>query len=111
MYKILLISAVLTIAAACSSSKKVVPSQPDIVKVNAVYPDLTLADFNQGKILYGEKCIACHALKNPTSLTPERWPSMVADMTNKANKNAMRIDPTQEALIIKYLVTVSTPAK
>lgn len=111
MNKIILFSAFLTITAACSSSKKVVPSQPDAAKVNSVYPELTLADFNQGKMLYGEKCTACHALKSPTSLTPERWPSMVADMTNKANKRELRIDPNQEALIIKYLVTMSTPAK
>jgi hypothetical protein len=96
---------------ACSTMKTAELSQQDVDKVKPLYPNYTLAQLNEGKALYSEKCTLCHALKDPNSESSKKWPVIVSEMTNMANQKTLTISPKQEDLILKYLVTMTTPSK
>lgn len=98
----------ISLLAACSTNKTVELSQNEINKVIALYPNYILAALNQGKALCSENCTLCHKLRNPTSETSEKWKVIVRNMTEMANEKAVAINPKQEDLILKYLVTIST---
>jgi cytochrome c5 len=111
MKKTILLVSTIVFLVACTTMKNAELSQQDVDKVKPLYPNYTLAELNQGKSLYGEKCALCHSLKSPTSETPAKWKKIVREMTEMANEKAMTIDPIQEEMILRYLVTMTTPAK
>lgn len=90
----------------CAASKIAIPTQADADRAKAKYPDITVADLSEGKMLYEEKCTTCHGLYKPSSHTAQAWNSIVPEMTRKANKNTTKINPAQEKLILQYLVTM-----
>ena len=96
---------------ACSTLKTAALTQQDVDKVKPLYPNYTLADLNEGKTLFSEKCTLCHSLKNPNSEYSKKWPHIVAEMTNMANEKTLTISPKQEDLILKYLITMTTASK
>lgn len=111
MKKSILYVSAICLLVACSTMKTAELSQKDVDKVKPIYPNYTLAELNEGKTLYAEKCTLCHSLKNPTSESSAKWPHIVAEMTNMANEKTLTISPKQEDLILKYLVTMTTPSK
>ena len=61
-YYFIVLTALLT---ACSA-KLIAPTQTDVDRVATTYPGYSLADLNQGKMLFGQTCSRCHPLKSPT---------------------------------------------
>jgi hypothetical protein len=94
--------------AGCASVQLLTPGQSDVERVKTKYPDYTLAELNQGKILYEENCGNCHSLKKPSSESEQEWNKIVPEMAKKADKKGIKIDPKQQELILKYLITMST---
>ncbi|MBX7240802.1 MAG: hypothetical protein K1X92_03565 [Bacteroidia bacterium] len=96
---------------ACSP-KLAMPRQENIEKVVAVHPDYTLSDVKEGRTLYAQHCGSCHALKNPTAYTEEKWNTLVPIMSKKANKKAGKeiVTPQSSDKILKYLITMTTTA-
>lgn len=86
-------------------------SQADVERVKELYPNYTLAELNQGKTLFDEKCTICHGSKSPTSETPAKWKKIVPEMSVMANAKVEVINSVQENLILKYLITMSMPSK
>lgn len=102
------IIALAMIFVACSP-KIVTPMQADIDRVAAKHPTYTLANVQQGKVLYEQQCTACHGLKKPTAYSEAAWQKIVPNMVIKANKKAGKqaISPAQQALILEYLLTMT----
>jgi mono/diheme cytochrome c family protein len=61
--------------------------------------DATLADLQQGKDIYSNKCGQCHKLPKPESHTQEQWTKIIEKMAPKA-----KLDKSQTELVHKYLV-------
>lgn len=94
----------------CSASKKAASlSQSDVDRVQDKYPNYTLAELNEGKLLYENHCGNCHGLKPLDSQTEEGWKKIVPPMVKKANKKSGNaIDERGEDLILKYVVTMGS---
>ena len=108
MKKVLFIlSAIIFIS--CASTKITTPTDADVQRGKATYPDLTMEAVNTGKMHFEQQCANCHKLKNPASKTTEQWKKTVPRMAAKAEKKAgkMVIDqPTQES-ILRYLAAMA----
>lgn len=111
MKKFVILSLALYIVG-CSASKNVVAlSQSDVDRVQDKYPGYTLAELNEGKVLYEKHCGNCHGLKALNSQTEEGWQKIVPPMVKKVNrKEGIEIGARGEDLILKYAVTMG-PAK
>lgn len=95
----------------CSAVKLLPSTQSDVERGKATYPDLTMAQLEEGKALFQEKCTMCHGLKNPRKKDAAGWNKTVPIMVKRANKTEVRIDPKQQELITKYLVTMCNAPK
>ncbi len=96
----------------CTASKSVVSmTQADVDRVSTKFPGYSLADLNEGKMLYEKHCASCHALKPLDSQTEQGWRDVVPPMVVKANKKEGNVlDARGEDLILKYVITMG-PAK
>lgn len=101
------IFAIALLAISCATVKLQTPAASDIDRVKSSHPDYTLAEVNEGKTLYEQKCVACHGLKNPASETAAEWNHIVPEMVQKASRKGISIDSKQQELILKYLITMS----
>ncbi len=93
---------------ACTATKALGPSQADVDRMQSKFNGYTLADLTQGKALYEGNCGTCHALFDPNSRGEEQWKGVVPPMVQKVNKKQKALDASQEELILKYLITMST---
>ena len=100
----------LLIITACSV-KLMTPIQSDVDRVSHKFPGYSLAELEQGKANYENKCTMCHGLKNPKSESEEEWRKIVPNMVKAANKKTETIDPKTEESILKYVITMSSAPK
>lgn len=91
--------------AACSGSAVPRPSAADAVRGSAHFPDLTLAQLNEGRTLYVSRCGSCHALKRPAELRPEQWQTEVLEMRDK---NGVKLSDPEAQSIIRYLAVAAS---
>jgi cytochrome c5 len=108
-----LILILIVVLTACSSAKLLTPAQSDVDRVSVKYPGFTLADLNEGKAMFEQTCNRCHRLKDPASRSEDKWNKIVPQMIGKLNKKEGRevVDDKQQAIILKYLVTMSSAPK
>jgi len=92
------------------SVKLAAPEQSDVDRVTSKYPGYSLAELNDGKILFQQTCDRCHHLKNPRSRDEDKWNKIVPVMIKRLNKKEGKevIDGDKQAEILKYLVTMSS---
>ena len=110
MKKTILTSAVI-ILTACASTKTTPPTQADITRIQDKFPNYSLTELNNGKLLYEQHCNNCHLLKKPTSRTEEQWKKIVPEMTAKVNKKTVLLDEKKQESVLKYLITMSSRPK
>lgn len=92
---------------ACSATKLITPSQEDADRGSQKFQGYTMSDLEQGKAIYESHCNKCHKYKVPESRDEAKWDHIIPEMAKKA-----KLDSTQESLVLKYVVTMSThPAK
>ncbi|NVK26703.1 MAG: hypothetical protein HWE14_01600 [Flavobacteriia bacterium] len=96
--------------AACGSAKLVAPTQAHVDRASEIYPGYTLAQMNEGKGLYEQKCDKCHGLKDPTAFSPDRFMEVTPKMVEMANERQQVISSEEAELIEKYLVTAAMGA-
>ena len=94
--QVLLVVALL-IAAGCTkkggdTSSLYTPTSSDVT-ANA-----TLAELQQGRSLYIDKCNSCHGLYNPDSNTPSGWRSILSSMAPRTGMSTSEVQ-----LVTKYL--------
>jgi cytochrome c5 len=96
------------IFASCASSALLTPTQSDVDRVITKYADYSLAELNQGKILFEKHCGNCHALKKPNSHTEAEWELIVPRMVKKVNKKEnITMDAASQERILRYVITMS----
>ena len=103
----------IVILTACSSAKLLTPAQSDVDRVSAKYPGYTLAELNEGKAMFEQTCSRCHRLKDPASRNEDKWNKIVPQMIGKLNKKEGKVvvDDKQQAIILRYMVTMSSAPK
>ena len=107
-----LVFACVVVLASCASSKLATPTQKDVDRVHAQYPNYTLADLTQGKTLYTQHCGQCHKLENPMAKTAEQWNGIVPAMVKKVNKKeGNALGAKEQDLILKYVLTMRSAKK
>ncbi|MCX6182995.1 MAG: hypothetical protein NT150_13830 [Bacteroidetes bacterium] len=102
MKKLFILSAVLILAACGAAVKLATPTETDVDKGKSIYPNLTLAELNKGKLAYETNCAGCHGLKDPVKYSESKLLQVVPPMAKKA-----KIDKDTEAIILKYMLTMS----
>ncbi len=65
----------------------------------------TLAELNQGRAYFMEKCGECHRMPAPSKLPADKWSPVLDDMQVKAARKSITITNEQKALIYKYLTS------
>ena len=95
----------------CKATLLLVPTESDVERGKSKYPDYTLTQLSQGKLLYEQNCQSCHNLKKPTSRTEEEWKAIVPNMSKQVNKTSMVLKNTEQELILRYLVTMGLTKK
>jgi cytochrome c len=106
MKRIFIVSMVIFLSAC--SAKLLVPTQADADRGTEKYPNVTLAQLNDGKKLFEEQCANCHGYKNITKSSDEEWADVIPKMVKKANKKAGKevIDANGQDLILKYVMVM-----
>ena len=90
--------------AACGGSPYPQPTTADASRGAAHFPDLTLAELQQGRSLYVSRCGSCHALKPPAELPPQQWQAEVSEMREK---NGVKLSDAEAQAIVRYLAVAS----
>ncbi len=91
--------------AACGGSAMPQPTAADASRGTAQFPDLTLAELEQGRSLYVSRCGSCHTLKRPSELAPQQWDHEVAEMREK---NGVELSDAEARAIVRYLTVAAT---
>ena len=105
MKKFLIISSAILLVA-CAAYKPIAPAQADADRAAKISPGVTLADLNEGKVIFETKCHKCHSLKKPFKKTDDEIEAALPKMAKRA-----KLDDRQEKLVLDYLLTMAgTPA-
>jgi cytochrome c5 len=94
-----------TALAACGGSSLPRPTAADASRGAAHFPDLTLAELEQGRSLYVSRCGSCHSLKPPSELAPQQWDQEVTEMREK---NGVKLSDAEARAIVRYLTVSAT---
>lgn len=101
------------ILSACSSSRSTTgstsaPTQADVQRIQAKFPDATLAKLEAGRLSYEQDCQTCHALKDPKDYSEERIRMIVPVMAEKANNKAgtVVVNSEEEVAIMQYMIAI-----
>ena len=62
----------------------------------------TAERWHQGEVLFSSRCQRCHALPDPASVAPDRWPTEVREMSRQSG-----LSGDQTAIIADYLVAAA----
>lgn len=111
--KVIKYGVVLSIAflASCGSAQLASPTTSDVERVSAANPDLTLAELTKGYELYSANCNKCHGLEDPKAYTEEEWRRLVPAMVPKANRKGSTLTPSDENLILQYVLAMGPHAR
>jgi len=88
---------------ACAAYKPLTPTQSDADRAAMTNPAITLANLNEGKTIFEDKCHKCHSLKKPFNKSEEEIKDALPVMAKRA-----KLDSNQEDLVLQYLLTMTT---
>jgi hypothetical protein len=91
----------LLLAGGCAS-RLPPPTDADVLRASARWPETTLASLSRGRSLYIDHCSGCHALHLPTERPPSAWPAIVTEMQERS-----RLDAEKSTVLVRYLVTAA----
>ncbi len=78
------------------------PTELDVARVKDKWPDLTLAQLQEGQQIFKARCHKCHGLRAADHEPPGDWPHVLNTMAKKA-----KLTPEERAHVERYLVTMS----
>ncbi len=107
MKRIAILSLTVFVFACSGSTKYLIPTQADADRVTSKYPGMTLDQLSEGHSLYKKNCKLCHGLKNPSNFNEAKLTKVVPGMVKMAKEKGSQINDDQQALLLKYLVTMS----
>jgi mono/diheme cytochrome c family protein len=82
------------------------PTSQDAEWASRRWGQTSVADLQQGRAIYVDKCAGCHNLHVPAQYKPEEWEGYVAYMTADA-----KLTPDEKTLITRFLVSASARAR
>lgn len=108
--RVSLVSAVLgtVLVLACAHAGFVPqPTFADVERVQPIEPGLTLAEMQQGRAVYVQRCSSCHPLHGPGEYRADQWPGLVEKMKREKKVKVPAVD---QAVMERYLVAFSSTA-
>ena len=99
------VGALLLSVVACGASATPAPVQADVARIENRFPGTTLAELEKGRSVYLSRCTSCHAPVAPRSISAERWPHEVREMSERARLGE------DESLVVRYLVAQALRAE
>jgi hypothetical protein len=94
---------ILVVAATSACATPYHPVTADEVRVAATrFPGSSRATLEKGRTLTLSHCGRCHRPFEPSAFRADAWPGLVKEMREGAG-----LDPEEESLIIRYLVSAS----
>lgn len=93
-------SAVAALSLSACVSAIPVPDTADGLWAQSRWEDTTVASLSRGRALYVARCSSCHSLHVPATISATRWPTLIEEMTRRAN-----LRPDERVLILRYLIT------
>lgn len=88
---------------ACGRPEVPPATQADAARAAATWPEITVAELNQGRTLYNTHCSGCHLPVAPAEIAAAEWPRHIVEMKERAN-----LDDASATSIERYLVTIAT---
>lgn len=80
------------------------PSDADVARAQARWPEATQASLEEGRRLYVTRCSNCHPLHKPSEYTTARWDTLLTKMAPRAH-----LSDAQKEQIRAYLTATSAP--
>jgi mono/diheme cytochrome c family protein len=62
-------------------------------------PTVAMAQLQQGRTLFGSRCIECHTLPPITAHTASEWPHLINEMAARAN-----LKPNEREAVLAYVL-------
>lgn len=108
MNKIFFFLAFVLLCFACTATKVLVPTETDVARINSQFPDVSLAELSNGKVLYEQNCNRCHSYKRLAGWSETEWKEIMPEMTQKTNEKARKtiIDEKGEQQILMYILAM-----
>ncbi len=82
------------------------PTRQDAEWASRRWGETTVAELQEGRAAYVQKCAGCHNLHVPQQYAPEEWEGYVAYMTADA-----KLSPDEIRLITRFLASASARAR
>jgi len=92
----------LTLGAGCAASLPR-PSTATAARAQGRWPDSTLAQLEQGRSVFVQRCSGCHALPLPDSRTEAEWKKVLDEMGAEAKLTA-----NERVLVERFVLSVRT---
>ncbi len=83
------------------------PSVADVERVQPIEPGLTLAEMQQGRAVYVQRCSSCHPVHGPGEYRGDQWPGLVTKMQREKK---VKIPEQERVVMERYLVAFSSTA-
>jgi len=94
----------LTLGAGCAAALPR-PSAATVTRAQGRWPDSSLAQLEQGRSMFVQRCSGCHALPLPDSRTEAEWKKVMDEMAAEA-----KLTPDERVLVERFVLSVRTRA-
>jgi hypothetical protein len=84
----------------CASLPHAEPRDVEVARQR--WPEVSLAQLEEGRDTYVRRCAGCHSLVLPQKLAPDAWPKAVAKMGERA-----KIDEAERQQILRFVMTLA----
>lgn len=92
----------LTLGAGCAASLPR-PSAATAARAQGRWPDSSLAQLDQGRSVFVQRCSGCHALPLPDSRTEAEWKKVLDEMAADA-----KLTLDERVLVERFVLSVRT---
>jgi cytochrome c5 len=96
---------VVTCFVACGGSAFPEPTDADLARARHFAPATTVAELEEGRILFADRCSSCHQLPPPSAYPAARWEQFVVEMREQA-----ALSSPQEQKVVLYLKVMAADA-
>ena len=94
----------LTLGAGCAAALPR-PSAATAARAQGRWPDSSLAQLEQGRSVFAQRCSGCHALPLPDSHTEAEWKKVLDEMAAEA-----KLTDGERVLVERFVLSVRTRA-
>ncbi|HVE85648.1 MAG TPA: hypothetical protein VND93_22495 [Myxococcales bacterium] len=98
-----LAAAAFILGAGCASLPR--PTAETAARAQARWPGSSLAELEQGRAVFAQRCSGCHSLPLPDSRSEKQWKAVLDEMGEEA-----KLTPSERVLVERFLLSVRTRA-